>query len=140
MEAWWALLLFISVTGALMAGFPVAFTLGGVSLWFALIGFLTGWFDADFIAALPNRPKGILNNATLMAVPVFVFMGVVLEKAKLAGAWLQNLAALLGGKKGGLWVCFIDSRHAVGCQYRYCWGHCGYTGFTGHDSDAKTWR
>jgi tripartite ATP-independent transporter DctM subunit len=102
MEAWWALLLFITVTGTLMAGFPVAFTLGGVSLWFALIGFLTGWFDADFIAALPNRLNGILNNATLMAVPVFVFMGVVLEKAKLAESLLQNMAALLGSKKGGL--------------------------------------
>ncbi len=102
MEAWWALLLFIAVTGVLMAGFPVAFTLGGVSLWFALIGYLTGWFDADFIAALPNRLNGILNNATLMAVPVFVFMGVVLEKAKLAESLLQNMAALLGSKKGGL--------------------------------------
>jgi tripartite ATP-independent transporter DctM subunit len=102
MEAWWALLLFIAVTGVLMAGFPVAFTLGGVSLWFAFIGYLTGWFDADFIAALPNRLNGILNNATLMAVPVFVFMGVVLEKAKLAESLLQNMAALLGSKKGGL--------------------------------------
>ncbi len=102
MEAWWALLLFITVTGVLMAGFPVAFTLGGVSLWFALIGYLTGWFDADFIAALPNRLNGVLNNATLMAVPVFVFMGVVLEKAKLAESLLQNMAALLGSRKGGL--------------------------------------
>ena len=102
MEAWWALALFITLTGVLMAGFPVAFTLGGVSLWFALIGFLTGWFDADFIAALPNRLNGILSNATLMAVPVFVFMGVVLEKAKLAESLLQNMAALLGGRKGGL--------------------------------------
>lgn len=102
MEAWWALLLFVTVTGVLMAGFPVAFTLGGVSLWFALIGFLTGWFDADFIAALPNRLNGILNNVTLMAVPAFVFMGVVLEKAKLAESLLQNMAALLGSKKGGL--------------------------------------
>ncbi|MCX7554289.1 TRAP transporter large permease subunit [Marinicella sp. S1101] len=102
MEAWWALLLFMAVTGALMVGFPVAFTLGGVSLWFAFIGFITGWFDADFLAALPNRLNGILNNATLMAVPVFVFMGVVLEKAKLAESLLQNMAALLGGKKGGL--------------------------------------
>jgi tripartite ATP-independent transporter DctM subunit len=102
MEAWWALALFITLTGVLMAGFPVAFTLGGVSLWFALIGFWTGWFDADFIAALPNRLNGILSNATLMAVPVFVFMGVVLEKAKLAESLLQNMAALLGGRKGGL--------------------------------------
>lgn len=102
MEAWWALALFITLTGVLMAGFPVAFTLGGVSLWFALIGFLTGWFDADFIAALPNRLNGILSNATLMAVPVFVFMGVVLEKARLAESLLQNMAALLGGRKGGL--------------------------------------
>ena len=96
MEAWWALALFVAVTTVLMAGFPVAFTLGGVSLWFALIGYLTGWFDADFIAALPNRLNGILNNATLMAVPVFVFMGVVLERAKLAESLLQNMAALLG--------------------------------------------
>lgn len=102
MEAWWALLLFVAVTAVLMAGFPVAFTLGGVSLWFALIGFLTGWFDADFIAALPNRLNGILSNATLMAVPVFVFMGVVLEKAKLAESLLQNMAALLGSRQGGL--------------------------------------
>ncbi|WP_154222604.1 TRAP transporter large permease [Marinicella rhabdoformis] len=102
MEAWWALMLFFAVTLVLMAGFPVAFTLGGVSLWFAGIGYLTGWFDIDFLAAMPNRLNGILNNVTLMAVPVFVFMGVVLERAKLADSLLQNMAALMGGRRGGL--------------------------------------
>lgn len=102
MEAWWALMLFVAVTVVLMAGFPVAFTLGGVSLWFAGIGYVTGWFDAAFLAALPNRINGVLNNATLMAVPVFVFMGVMLERAKLAESLLQNMAALMGGRRGGL--------------------------------------
>ncbi len=102
MEAWWALMLFIAVTLVLMTGFPVAFTLGGVSLWFAGIGYLTGWFDGAFLAAMPNRLNGILNNVTLMAVPIFVFMGVVLERAKLAESLLQSLAALMGGQRGGL--------------------------------------
>ncbi|MCF6300695.1 MAG: TRAP transporter large permease subunit [Proteobacteria bacterium] len=102
MEAWWALMLFIAVIAVLMMGYPVAFTLGGVSLWFALIGYFTGWFDVDFLAALPNRVNGIMHNGTLMAVPLFVFMGVVLQKAKLAESLLQNMAALLGGKNGGL--------------------------------------
>lgn len=102
MEAWWALMLFVAVAAVLMMGYPVAFTLGGVSLWFALIGYFTGWFDVDFLAAFPNRVNGIMHNGTLMAVPLFVFMGVVLQKAKLAESLLQNMAALLGGKNGGL--------------------------------------
>ena len=102
MEALWALGLFVVVATVLMLGFPVAFTLGGVSLWFALAGWFAGWFDATFIMALPERIFGIMNNSTLMAVPVFIFMGLVLEKAKLAQSLLENMAALLGGAKGGL--------------------------------------
>ncbi len=102
MEALWALGLFVVVASVLMLGFPVAFTLGGVSLWFAFAGWLAGWFDATFIMAMPERIYGIMRNSTLMAVPVFIFMGLVLEKAKLAQSLLENMAALLGGAKGGL--------------------------------------
>jgi tripartite ATP-independent transporter DctM subunit len=102
MEAFWALGLFFVVALVLLIGFPVAITLGGVSLWFALLGWFAGWFDADFLMAMPNRIYGIMTNVTLMAVPVFVFMGLVLEKAKLAEVLLENMAALLGGAKGGL--------------------------------------
>lgn len=102
MEAIWALGLFVSVALVLLLGYPVAITLGGVSLWFALIGWFAGWFDTAFLMAMPNRVFGIMTNVTLMAVPVFVFMGLVLEKAKLAQSLLENMAALLGGAKGGL--------------------------------------
>ncbi len=102
MEAMWALSLFFVVAAVLLIGFPVAFTLGGVSLWFALIGYFAGWFDTSFVMAMPNRVFGIMTNVTLMAVPVFVFMGLVLEKAKLAESLLENMTALLGGAKGGM--------------------------------------
>jgi len=102
MEVIWALGLFVVVAVVLLIGYPVAITLGGISLWFALAGWLTGWFDTSFLMAMPNRIYGIMTNATLMAVPVFVFMGLVLERAKLAQSLLENMAALLGGAKGGL--------------------------------------
>jgi len=102
MEAFWALGLFVAVALVLLVGYPVAITLGGVSLWFALAGWLAGWFDSAFLMAMPNRIYGIMTNTTLMAVPVFVFMGLVLEKAKLAQSLLENMAALLGGARGGL--------------------------------------
>lgn len=102
MEVIWAAGLFVVVAAVLLLGFPVAFTLGGVSLWFALAGWLAGWFDAAFLMAIPNRVFGIMQNMTLVAVPLFVFMGLVLERAKLAQSLLENMAALLGGRKGGL--------------------------------------
>jgi tripartite ATP-independent transporter DctM subunit len=102
MEAFWAFGLFLVVALVLLLGFPVAFTLGGVSLWFALAGWMAGWLDFSFLMAMPNRIYGIMTNVTLMAVPAFIFMGLVLEKAKLAQTLLENMAALLGGTKGGL--------------------------------------
>ncbi len=102
MEPVFAFGLFMAVALVLMLGYPVAFTLGGVSLWFALLGWLTGWFDPAFLQAYPSRVYGIMTNVTLMAVPLFVFMGLVLEKSRLANALLENLAALMGDKRGGL--------------------------------------
>ena len=94
--------LFAAAGLALLAGFPVAFTLAGVALIFALAGIATGIFDAAFLGAFPSRVFGIMSNETLIAVPVFVFMGVMLERSKLADQLLQALAQLMRRVPGGL--------------------------------------
>ena len=94
--------LFLAVGLSLLAGFPVAFTLAGVALIFALLGMLTGIFDPAFLGAFPSRIFGIMSNATLIAVPVFVFMGVMLERSRLADQLLQALAQLMRRVPGGL--------------------------------------
>ena len=78
---WMAFLLFAAVIGLLLAGFPVAFTLGGTALVFAGIGVVSGTFNEALLSGLPNRIFGIMTNETLVAVPLFVFMGVTLERA-----------------------------------------------------------
>jgi len=94
--------LFLAAGASLLAGFPVAFTLAGIALIFALIGIMTGTFDPSFLSAFPSRIFGIMSNQTLIAVPVFVFMGVMLEKSKLADQLLQSLAQLMRKIPGGL--------------------------------------
>ena len=79
-----SLFLFAAVCGVLLLGYPVALSLGGTALIFAGIGLLTGTFDGAFLSAMPNRLYGIMTNVTLIAVPLFVFMGVVLEKSRIA--------------------------------------------------------
>ena len=96
------LVLFAVVCLVLMCGFPVAFTLAGTSLLFAGIGLLTGTFDPAFLNAMPNRMFGILSNQILVAVPLFVFMGVMLEKSKIAEQLLRTLGLLFGPVRGGL--------------------------------------
>jgi tripartite ATP-independent transporter DctM subunit len=96
------LLLFLTVCLVLMAGYPVAFTLAGTALGFAFIGQLSGTFDAAFLEALPNRLYGIMTNVTLIAVPLFVFMGVMLERSRVAENLLDTMAALFGRRRGGL--------------------------------------
>jgi len=99
--------LFGAIGLALMAGFPVAFTLAGVALIFAGVGMLTGHFDPVFLEAFPNRIFGIMTNETLIAVPVFVFMGVMLERSKLADQLLRSLAQLMRGTPGGLGMAVV---------------------------------
>jgi tripartite ATP-independent transporter DctM subunit len=94
--------LFLAAGISLLAGFPVAFTLAGVALIFALLGIMTGIFDPAFLTAFPSRVFGIMSNQTLIAVPVFVFMGVMLERSKLADQLLQALAQLMRRVPGGL--------------------------------------
>ena len=101
---WAALLLFLSVIIVLLAGFPVAFTLGGTALIFAGVGVLTGTFNEALLSGLPNRVFGIMTNETLIAVPLFVFMGVTLERARIAEELLETLSSLFGSLRGGLGI------------------------------------
>lgn len=99
-----ALYMFATVCIVLLAGFPVAFTLAGVALIFAFFGYHFDAFDQDFLMALPNRLFGIMTNQTLIAVPLFVFMGVMLEKSKIAEKLLDSMASLFGSLRGGLGI------------------------------------
>ena len=101
---WMALLLFATVIVALLAGFPVAFTLGGTALAFAGLGAATGTFNDALLSSLPNRVFGIMGNETLVAVPLFVFMGVTLERARIAEELLDTLSRLFGNLRGGLGI------------------------------------
>jgi tripartite ATP-independent transporter DctM subunit len=101
---WVALLLFASVIIILLAGFPVAFTMGGTALVFAGLGIMAGVFNDALLASLPNRIFGIMTNETLVAVPLFVFMGVTLERAHIAEDLLETLSSLFGSLRGGLGV------------------------------------
>jgi tripartite ATP-independent transporter DctM subunit len=101
---WVAAALFVTVVFVLLAGFPVAFTLGGTALLFAWAGVLAGSFPEHLLHGLPNRVFGIMGNETLVAVPLFVFMGVTLERARIAEELLDALSALFGSLRGGLGI------------------------------------
>lgn len=101
---WVAALLFVTVILVLLAGFPVAFTLGGTALLFAGFGVLGGSFNEALLSGLPNRIFGIMTNETLVAVPLFVFMGVTLERARIAEDLLETLSSLFGTLRGGLGI------------------------------------
>jgi tripartite ATP-independent transporter DctM subunit len=98
------LIMFAAVCLVLLLGYPVAFSLAGTALIFAGLGVLTGVFEGAFLGALPSRLFGIMNNQTLLAVPLFVFMGSMLEKSKLAEDLLNAMALLLGRFRGGMGV------------------------------------
>jgi tripartite ATP-independent transporter DctM subunit len=97
-----ALAMLFGVIAVLLLGYPVAFTLAGTALATAGLGWLLGAFDPSFLGSLPNRVFGVMGNETLMAVPLFVFMGVMLERAKLADDLLDTMAMLFGRLRGGL--------------------------------------
>ena len=106
-----SLLLFGGICVGLMAGFPVAFTLGGVSLMFGLLANALGVFDLSFFGFIPNRIFGIMTNEVLLAVPLFVFMGVMLERSKVADDLLNTMGGLFGSMRGGLGisVCVVGA-------------------------------
>jgi len=104
MNEWMALLMFITVCLVLMAGFPVAFSLAGTAIIFSLIGVATGIFQLSDFGFLPGRLFGIMTNETLVAVPLFVFMGVMLERSRVAENLLDTMALLFGSLRGGLGI------------------------------------
>ena len=97
-----AVLMVVAVIAALMAGYPVALTLAGVSLAIALIGHLLGAMDVGILGALPQRIFGVITNEVLLAIPLFVFMGVMLEQSRIAEQLLERMGRLFGSLRGGL--------------------------------------
>jgi len=102
-----SLYMFLAVCLLLMLGYPVAFTLAGTALGFAAAGVIAGQFDAGFLAALPGRIFGTMGNDTLIAVPLFILMGVILEKSRVAEELLGSMAKLFGTMRGGLGISVV---------------------------------
>ncbi|MDX1604678.1 MAG: TRAP transporter large permease subunit [Candidatus Competibacterales bacterium] len=105
------LLLLVATCGLLLLGFPVAFTLAGSSLLFALLGTVLGVFDPAFLTAFPQRIFAIMTNEVLVAVPLFVFMGVMLERSRVAEELLETMGQMFGRLRGGLGisVCLVGA-------------------------------
>jgi tripartite ATP-independent transporter DctM subunit len=101
------LFMFAAICIFLMLGYPVAFTLGGVALAFAALGIVGGIFDPNLLKSFPSRLYGIMNNYTLVAVPLFVFMGGILEKSRLAEDLLANMSKACGRLPGGLGISVV---------------------------------
>jgi tripartite ATP-independent transporter DctM subunit len=98
----WALVMFAALVAALLAGYPVAFTLGAVAMLFGGI-----FLGLDFFSLLPLRIWGVMTNFTLLAVPLFVFMGVILQKSGLAEDLLETMGLLFGRRRGGLALSIV---------------------------------
>jgi len=104
LAAVFSILLLVTVCGFLLLGYPVAFTLAGVAILFAIVG---SWFDVfslKFYTALPSRYFGVMNNEVLVAVPLFVFMGVMLERSRVAENLLTTMGQCFGRLRGGLGI------------------------------------
>ena len=119
------LFMFLVVCLVLLLGYPVAFSLAGTALAFAWLGGMGGYFDGAFLEALPNRLYGIMTNETLIAVPLFVFMGVTLERSRVAENLLDTMAILFGPLRG--WAGYLrdPGGDADGGQHRHHRRHGG---------------
>ena len=101
---WLDIAMVVVLCAFLMAGYPVAFSLGGTALIFAVIGLASGVFDLSYIKPFPSRIFGAVSNTTLIAVPMFILMGVILEKSKIAEDLLDEMSKLFGSMRGGLGI------------------------------------
>ncbi len=102
-----AVLMVVVVCAALFAGYPVALTLGGVAFAFAVIGQLAGAMDLALLGALPQRIFGVMTNDVLLAIPLFIFMGVMLERSQVAEDLLETMGRLFGTLPGGLGISVL---------------------------------
>src|SRR5881396_86040 len=95
-------IMFASLVIMLLLGYPAAFSLGAVGLLYAVVGIQLGEFRPDFLQALPERVYGVMSNDTLLAIPFFTFMGLVLERSGMAEDLLDTIGQLFGTIRGGL--------------------------------------
>ena len=102
-----AILMVLAVCALLFVGYPVALTLGGASLAFALIGNALGFMDIGLLGALPQRIFGVMTNTVLLAIPLFIFMGVMLERSRIAEDLLETMGRLFGALPGGLGISVV---------------------------------
>lgn len=96
--------MFVVACVLILVGYPVAFTLAGTAVFFGTLGWLLGLFDPSYLAAVPQRIFGIMTNPVLISVPLFVFMGVMLERSKVAELLLETMGRLFGRIPGGLGI------------------------------------
>jgi tripartite ATP-independent transporter DctM subunit len=99
-----AVAMVVALCALLMAGYPVALTLGGISLAFAALGHALGIVNFAFLGALPQRVFGVMTNDVLLAIPLFIFMGVMLERSGIAEELLETMGRLFGSLRGGLGI------------------------------------
>lgn len=104
---WLGIAMFAGALCLLSLGFPVAFSLGGVAIIFALIGSAVGEFSFSFFNAMPSRIFGIMSNYTLLAIPYFIFLGSMLEKTGIAEKLLETIGMLFGRVRGGLALAVV---------------------------------
>ncbi|MDP2334825.1 MAG: TRAP transporter large permease subunit [Reyranella sp.] len=102
-----AVVLFVVATFGVLLGFPIAFSLAGFSLFFAALGWALGAFDPIILTSLPSRYFGLMTNEVLVAVPLFIFMGAVLERSKIAEALLETMGQMFGTMRGGLAISVV---------------------------------
>ncbi|MEP7029380.1 MAG: TRAP transporter large permease subunit [Pseudolabrys sp.] len=102
-----AIVMVVAVIAALMAGYPVALTLAGVSLGFAGLGHALGVMNFSIVGALPQRIFGVMTNDVLLAIPLFIFMGVMLEQSRIAEDLLERMGRLFGAMRGGLGISVV---------------------------------
>src|SRR5262245_56391394 len=102
-----AILMVVAVCAVLFAGYPVALTLGGVSFAFVVIGHVVGAMNIGLLGALPARLFGVMTNSVLLAIPLFIFMGVMLERSRIAEDLLETMGRLFGRLPGGLGISVV---------------------------------
>ena len=105
-----SLIMFFVAILALLLGFPVALTLGGTALIFAFIGDSIELFNIGMLSVYPLRILGIMKNEPLVAVPLFIFMGVMLEKSRVAEDMLETIGRAMGGVNGGMGIAMCVQR------------------------------
>ena len=122
-------LLFVLLAIFLLAGYPVSLTLAGTAIIVALLGYAADLFPVVLLNVLPNRVFGLVTNETLIAVPLFIFMGVMLEKSGVAVALLENMSKIWGKIRGGLVYSVLIVGRIDGSINRDRWSNSGYNGY-----------